>query len=258
MTFFQSNIQTGILVLLVILVGILCIALFFTNKEVRNIKVGFVKNIHDIEALQNLLDEVGLTAAGNNTDSLIDNKNPISSFNNMGGLHPSMFSGMFPPGMEKKFMNIEEGNEDTDDTEDTEDTEDIENTNTVSATDSANTDTSTVNTSNTSNTDTSTVNTSTANTTANTNTVEPTIIVQVSLPTSFPKVVNDNKQPSLVVNPLSAKPSKLVAKPSAKLAAKPINKPVIQSNATCDNSSVVNKSSSDEDSSESEDSSDDE
>ena len=245
MTFFQSNIQTGILVLLVILVGILCIALFFTNKEVRNIKVGFVKNIHDIEALQNLLDEVGLTAAGNNTDSLIDNKNPISSFNNMGGLHPSMFSGMFPPGMEKKFMNIEEGNEDTDDTEDTEDTEDIENTNTVSATDSANTDTSTVNT-------------STANTTANTNTVEPTIIVQVSLPTSFPKVVNDNKQPSLVVNPLSAKPSKLVAKPSAKLAAKPINKPVIQSNATCDNSSVVNKSSSDEDSSESEDSSDDE
>ena len=130
MTFFQSNIQTGILVLLVILVGILCIALFFTNKEVRNIKVGFVKNIHDIEALQNLLDEVGL----NNTDSLIDNKNPISSFNNMGGLHPSMFSGMFPPGMEKKFMNIEEGNEDTDDTEDTEDTEDIENTNTVSAT----------------------------------------------------------------------------------------------------------------------------
>ena len=107
MTFFQSNIQTGILVLLVILVGILCIALFFTNKEVRNIKVGFVKNINDIEALQNLLDEVGLTAAGNNTDSLIDNKNPISSFNNMGGLHPSMFSGMFPPGMEKKFMNIE-------------------------------------------------------------------------------------------------------------------------------------------------------
>jgi hypothetical protein len=253
MTFFQSNIQTGILVLLVILVGILCIALFFTNKEVRNIKVGFVKNIHDIEALQNLLDEVGLTAAGNNTDNLIDNKNPISSFNNMGNLHPSMFNGMFPPGMEKKYMNIEEGNEDSDDTNDTEDIENTANT-------EDNTNTSNTNTSNTN------TNTNTDNSNTNTDTVEPTIIVQVSLPTSFPKVVNDNKQPSLAAKPSakpaakpSAKPAaKPAAKPSAKLAAKLVNKPVIQSNATCDNSSVNNKSSSDEDSSESEDSSDDE
>jgi len=89
MSFFKANMQTGILVLLVILVGILCIAIFFTNKEVRNIKVDFVKSRHDITALQTLLNDIGLTAVGGRLDledlpeNIIDRGNdgpPIEKF----------------------------------------------------------------------------------------------------------------------------------------------------------------------------------
>lgn len=108
MKFFQANMQTGILVLLVILVGIVCVALFFTNKEVRNIKAGIVKSRHDISALQTLLNDVGLTASGgrlgpDDPDNLIDQHGrgspPQSQFGPPGsqGLPPGM--EMFPPGM---------------------------------------------------------------------------------------------------------------------------------------------------------------
>jgi len=101
--------QTGILVLLVVLVGIVCVALFFTNKEVRNIKAGIVKSRHDISALQTLLNDVGLTASGgrlgpDDSDNLIDSRSnhrspPRSQFGPPGaqGLPPGM--EMFPPGM---------------------------------------------------------------------------------------------------------------------------------------------------------------
>ena len=69
MKLFKSNMQTGILVLLVVLVSILCITLFFTNKEVRNIKASVVKNKHDINSLQSLLNDVGLTAIHSQTES---------------------------------------------------------------------------------------------------------------------------------------------------------------------------------------------
>jgi hypothetical protein len=62
MKLIQSNIQTGILVLLVIIVGIMCIALFVTNKEVRNLKIDTLRNRNDIEALQNMLTDVGMGA----------------------------------------------------------------------------------------------------------------------------------------------------------------------------------------------------
>ena len=71
MNFFQSNIQTSVLVLIVILLCIVCITLFFTNKEVRNLKTSTVKNQHDIEALQTLLSDVGMKATG---------VTPVSSF----------------------------------------------------------------------------------------------------------------------------------------------------------------------------------
>ena len=106
MKFFQGNMQTGILVLLVVLVAIVCVALFFTNKEVRNIKAGVVKSRHDINAIQTLLNDVGLTASGGHLDdeSLIDQKGgpPQSRFM---GIPSGMPQGMpanismFPPGM---------------------------------------------------------------------------------------------------------------------------------------------------------------
>ena len=49
--------QTIILVLLVILISIICAALFFTNKEVRNLKNSVSKNYHDIAALHSLLEK---------------------------------------------------------------------------------------------------------------------------------------------------------------------------------------------------------
>lgn len=105
MKLFQSNMQTGILVLLVILVGILCIALFFTNKEVRNIKEGVVKSRHDISALQTLLNDVGLTSSGERLgledlpDNIIDKEHsgpPTSQFP-LNRLPPNV--NMFPPNM---------------------------------------------------------------------------------------------------------------------------------------------------------------
>ena len=97
MTFFQANMQTGILVLLVILVAIVCVALFFTNKEVRNIKASIVKSRHDITAIQTLLNDVGLTASGGNfpeSESLIDQKDCPQQ---------SRFMGM-PPGIPSNVM----------------------------------------------------------------------------------------------------------------------------------------------------------
>ena len=99
MKFFQANMQTGILVLLVVLVAIVCVALFFTNKEVRNIKAGVVKSRHDITAIQTLLNDVGLTASGGHLE---DNKGLIDK---KGGPPQSRFMGMppnvaiFPPEM---------------------------------------------------------------------------------------------------------------------------------------------------------------
>ena len=108
--------QTGILVLLVILVGILCIALFFTNKEVRNIKTGVVKSRHDIAALQILLNDVGLTASGGrpelkDAENIIDGSgHPTSQF--AGHKMPpniSMFPpGAFPPGVNPRVDSGEE------------------------------------------------------------------------------------------------------------------------------------------------------
>jgi hypothetical protein len=108
MKFFQANMQTGILVLLVVLVAIVCVALFFTNKEVRNIKAGVVKSRHDITAIQTLLNDVGLTASGGHledNEGLIDQKGgpPQSRFMGMPGM-PGMLGmppnvAMFPPGM---------------------------------------------------------------------------------------------------------------------------------------------------------------
>ncbi len=99
MSFLQANMQTGILVLLVVLAAILCVTLFFTNKEVRNIKTGFVKNRHDISALQTLLSDVGLSATNRNPEEYDEFDNglqdeqgyPSSSF----GGNPMM--GMVPP-----------------------------------------------------------------------------------------------------------------------------------------------------------------
>ena len=53
----SSNMQTIILVLLVILISIICAALFFTNKEVRNLKNSVSKNYHDIAAIHSLLEK---------------------------------------------------------------------------------------------------------------------------------------------------------------------------------------------------------
>ncbi len=91
MKFFQANMQTGILVLLVVLVTIVCVALFFTNKEVRNIKAGIVKSRHDITAIQTLLNDVGLTASGGHfedNDGLHDEKEglPQTSFMGIPGM----------------------------------------------------------------------------------------------------------------------------------------------------------------------------
>lgn len=106
MKFFQANMQTGILVLLVVLVAIVCVALFFTNKEVRNIKAGVVKSRHDIAALQNLLSEAGLAASGGRLgnpedDEMVDPRSregpPRSQFMGPPGMPPGM--AMFPPGM---------------------------------------------------------------------------------------------------------------------------------------------------------------
>ena len=86
MKFFQSNIQTSVLVLLVVLLAIVCVALFFTSKEVRHLKTSVVKNQHDIEALQNLLNDVGMKATGSfNTEV------PAASFtdSNMAAIHPN-------------------------------------------------------------------------------------------------------------------------------------------------------------------------
>ena len=99
MKFFQANMQTGILVLLILLVSIVCVALFFTNKEVRNIKTDVVKSRHDITAIQTLLNDVGLSASGKileDDEEFIDpqNNNPQSNFMNV----PQNIS-IFPPNM---------------------------------------------------------------------------------------------------------------------------------------------------------------
>jgi hypothetical protein len=91
--------QTGILVLLIVLVSIVCFSLFFTNKEVRNIKTDVVKSRHDITAIQTLLNNVGLSASGKileDDEEFIDpqNNNPQSNFMNV----PQNIS-MFPPNM---------------------------------------------------------------------------------------------------------------------------------------------------------------
>jgi|SaaInlStandDraft_1057018.scaffolds.fasta_scaffold01999_9 hypothetical protein len=88
MKLFQSNIQTSVLVLLVILLGIVCVTLFFTNKEVRHLKTSVVKNQHDIEALQNLLSDVGMKATGsmNEVPSVSFQEPPLM---NTDSLHPN-------------------------------------------------------------------------------------------------------------------------------------------------------------------------
>lgn len=57
MGFCNTNMQTGILVLLFVLVALSCFSLFFINREVRNLKLNSVKNKNDLQALQSLLGE---------------------------------------------------------------------------------------------------------------------------------------------------------------------------------------------------------
>jgi hypothetical protein len=61
---FRSNMQTGILVLAVILLVIVCLALFFTHKEVRDMRMAVIKNRHDIQAVQGILGEAGMAILG--------------------------------------------------------------------------------------------------------------------------------------------------------------------------------------------------
>lgn len=91
MTFFKANLHTGILVLLVVLISIVCVALFFTNKEVRNLKTSIVKSRHDITAIQNMLNDIGLSASENiiveNEDSYKDSY-PKSTFSDTIQMYP--------------------------------------------------------------------------------------------------------------------------------------------------------------------------
>lgn len=56
--------QTGILVLGVILLIVLCLALFFTHREVRDMRLNMIKNRHDIQAIQGIMSEAGLAFFG--------------------------------------------------------------------------------------------------------------------------------------------------------------------------------------------------
>lgn len=56
--------QTGILVLGVILLIIVCGGLFITHKEVRDMKMNVIKNRHDIQAIQDMLGAAGMAVLG--------------------------------------------------------------------------------------------------------------------------------------------------------------------------------------------------
>lgn len=92
---FQDNMQTGILVLVVILLLILCVAFYFTHREVRDLRFAVSKNRHDIQAVQSLLSETGLAAIGEEQKE--------DSFR--GGAPVSRFPppGMIPRGMTSSF-----------------------------------------------------------------------------------------------------------------------------------------------------------
>jgi hypothetical protein len=56
---FRANMQTSILVLAVILLGLISVALFLTHRDLRETKLLVSKNRYDIEALQSMLGEYG-------------------------------------------------------------------------------------------------------------------------------------------------------------------------------------------------------
>ena len=56
MGFCNTNMQTGILVLVLLALPCICFSLFFINREVRNLKLNSV-NKNDLQALQSLIGE---------------------------------------------------------------------------------------------------------------------------------------------------------------------------------------------------------
>jgi FtsZ-interacting cell division protein ZipA len=59
---FQSNMQTGILVLIVIMLILLCLSLFFLHRAVRDMQSTIIGNKHDIRALQGFMNDAGMAA----------------------------------------------------------------------------------------------------------------------------------------------------------------------------------------------------
>lgn len=80
---FQSNMQTGIIVLAVVLLIIVCLALFFTHKQVRDMGMMVVKNRHDVQALQTILGEAGLGVMGMRDHQQYDDNNMCQEIQDM-------------------------------------------------------------------------------------------------------------------------------------------------------------------------------
>ena len=64
--------QTVILVLLILLVGVLSFALYITNKEVRHLKEGVVKTKHDMDAVHSLLTDLHEQDDMNNSNQIME------------------------------------------------------------------------------------------------------------------------------------------------------------------------------------------
>lgn len=117
-----SNMQTIILVLLVILISIICAALFFTNKEVRNLKNSVSKNYHDIAALHSLLEKQSKECLQEEVPMcpLPPSMNPYQT-----NVLPSVPEGMEPL-LDSVPGNVEENQEEDSQEENNQEEDDIE------------------------------------------------------------------------------------------------------------------------------------
>ena len=102
--------QTVILVLVIILIGILCVALFMTSRDVRNLKSTFLKCQSDLLALQDMLGDVGMSASGGPP--------PVAHFpSGLMGLPHGIQENMMqsPPSELQKFKEESDDSDDSDD-----------------------------------------------------------------------------------------------------------------------------------------------
>lgn len=106
LSLFRNNMQTGILVLVIVLLGIICLVLFYTHREVRDLRFVVSKNRHDVEAMQSLLNDVGgfaIKAPSREDGGELEDENGGPPGAGLGRLGPGprgpVPAGRFPPGM---------------------------------------------------------------------------------------------------------------------------------------------------------------